>query len=245
MKTPLDFRNEVLGKRFDIDGYYGAQCWDGYAHYMKWLGYPYANCTASNYVKDIWEQRNSNSMLNSCIEVEVMQQGDIAIFKEVAGITPYSHIAIFMEDLGNGYGRFLGQNQGGYNGAFNEAVFPYSATYATALRPKCYKDLIKKPETPVSESIVNSIPSDFRYEKAAFTVTADTPITIRRAPSTKGVDTGLTYNKGMSVNYDGYVVREGYVWISWISANDGTRRWMSCGKANAQGYNIEPWGKFR
>lgn len=48
----------------------------------------------------------------------------------------------------------------------------------------------------------------------------------------------------MIVTYDGYVVREGYVWISWISTNDGTRRWMACSKANVQGVNVEPWGKF-
>lgn len=241
--TPLQFRNEVLGKRFDVDGYYGAQCWDGYAYYMQKLGYAYANCTSSGYVKDIWEQRKTNGMLDSCIEVEIMQQGDIAVFKEVAGITPYSHVAIFIQDLGNGYGLFLGQNQGGYNGAFNEAIFPYAATYATAFRPKCYKDLFNKPAAN-DDNVLNYIPSDFRYEPAKFKVTADTPIKIRKAPSVKGADTGLYYEKGDSVNYDGYVVREGYVWISWISLSDGTRRWMSCGRADSRGYNIEPWGSF-
>lgn len=102
-------------------------------------------------------------------------------------------------------------------------------------------------DVPVEENIniLNSIPSDFHYEQATFTVSADTPIIIRRAPSTQGQDTDYTYKKGMSVNYDGFVVREGYVWISWISSNDGTRRWMSCGKANAQGQNVEPWGTFK
>ena len=30
-----DFKNEVLGKGFDIDGSFGYQCWDGYAQYCK------------------------------------------------------------------------------------------------------------------------------------------------------------------------------------------------------------------
>lgn len=244
MYTPQDFRNEVLDKRFDIDGYYGAQCWDGYAYYMQKLGYPYANCTTSGYVKDIWENRNSNGMLDNCEEVEVMQQGDICVFKEVYGWTPYSHIAIFMKDLGNGFGIFLGQNQGGKDGAFNEVKFPYSATYPTAFRPKKYIGLFDKPVEEKGK-VMNHIPSDFRYESATFTVTADTPIIIRKSPSTSGEDTGYTYDKGMSVNYDGYVIREGYSWISWISSNDNTRRWMACGKTNSQGINVEPWGTFK
>lgn len=242
--TPQEFRNEVLGKRFDIDGYYGSQCWDGYAHYMKKLGYGFANCITSGYVKDIWNNRNENGMLKSCDVVTIMQQGDIAVFGETDE-TPSSHIAIFMRDNGNGTGVFLGQNQGGHLGAFNEVIFSYVGILG-AFRPKCFKNLFTKPVIkPEVKTVLNEIPSDFRYENATFTVTADTPIIIRRAPSLKGKDTGYTYAKGMTVTYDGYVVREGYVWISWISTNDVTRRWMACGKANTQGKNVEPWGKFK
>lgn len=244
MYTPQNFRDEVLGKRFDVDGYYGSQCWDGYAYYMQKLGYPYANCTSSNFVKDIWNNRESNSMLNSCEVVTIMQQGDIAVFGNTSE-TLYSHIAIFMSDNGNGTGVFLGQNQGGYLGAFNETTLSYSGILG-AFRPKCYLDLFKKPDPiPSTEEVVNYVPNDFRYEEATFTVTAETPIIIRKAPTTGGEDTGYVYENGMSVNYDGYVVRDGYVWISWISANDGTRRWMACGEANAQGYNVTPWGTFK
>ena len=140
--TFLEFRNEVLGKAYDLDGSYGAQCWDGYAYYMQKLGYKAAYCTSSGFVKDIWENRHRNGMLNYCDEVSVMQQGDIAVFKEDAAWTPYSHIAIFVKDLGNGFGLFLGQNQGGKNGAFNEVKLPYGATYQTAFRPKCFKNLL-------------------------------------------------------------------------------------------------------
>ena len=244
--TPQEFRNKVLGKRFDIDGYYGSQCWDGYAYYMKQLGYKYANCTSSGYVKDIWENRKTNGMLDSCIEVTVMQQGDICVFRAGNSWTPLSHIAIFMKDLGNGYGLFLGQNQGGKDGAFNEVKLPYNITYDTAFRPKCFKDLFASKPQPSSPAtnILNVIPNDFRYEKATFTVNVD-EIKIRRSPSLSGADTGLVYKKGMSVVYDGYVVREGYIWISWISSSDKTRRWMACGRTNAAGRNIEPWGTFK
>ncbi len=96
--------------------------------------------------------------------------------------------------------------------------------------------------TTGSASVLNGIPSDFVHEKATFYPACT--IKIRRAPSLKGQDTGLTYIQGQHVNYDGYVRREGYVWISWIGA-DGTRRWMACGELNSAGFNTSPYGTFK
>ena len=106
-----DIRKKLLGERYDVDGYYGAQCWDGYAQYMKELGYSYANCTKSGYVKDIYTERKTNGMLKSCDEVSIMQAGDIAVFRETPEWTPYSHIAIFVRDVDGEYGIFLGQEE--------------------------------------------------------------------------------------------------------------------------------------
>lgn len=116
-------------------------CWDGFAEYCKYLGYTVINCTDSGYAQDLWTQRHINGILNYFDEVEVMQPGDVAIF-DVTPSTPYSHVAIFDSDAGNGYGYFLGQNQGGEQknpnggGVFNIVALPYSATFATAFRPK-------------------------------------------------------------------------------------------------------------
>lgn len=78
-----------------------------------------------------------------------MQAGDIAVFKEVAGVTPYSHIAIFDSDIDGKFGWFLGQNQGGKGGAFNLIKLPYYATFDTAFRPKCFANTgAVKPSIP-------------------------------------------------------------------------------------------------
>ena len=130
-----DFKNTHLGNGYDIDGWFYFQCWDFYAEYCNWLGVPYANCTDSGYAQDLWTQRHSNGILNYFDEVEVMQLGDVAIFA-VTPSTPYSHVAIFDSDAGNGYGNFLGQNQGAPEGVTNIIALPYSATFATAFRPK-------------------------------------------------------------------------------------------------------------
>lgn len=137
-----DFKAQTLGKAYDIDGFYGAQCWDGYAKYCQHLDVPICHCQPSGFVKSIWEMRKTNGILKSFDEVDVLQPGDVVVFKEYAGWTPLSHIAMFDHDAGSGYGWFYGQNQGGLNGAFNLVKLPYSATYKTAFRPKV---LDKKP----------------------------------------------------------------------------------------------------
>lgn len=136
MITPHEYYLSVNGKTIDMDGAYGGQCWDLYAHYMKTLGYKYANCTTTGYVKDIWNNRKTNGMLDSCIEVSAneLQDGDIAVWGN-CDACPKSHIAIFRKDNGNGTGIFLGQNQSG------KFVDQKSFTYTGILgcfRPKCY-----------------------------------------------------------------------------------------------------------
>lgn len=61
-------------------------------------------------------------------------------------------------------------------------------------------------------TVLNSVPSDFIRESATFY--PNTTLKIRKAPTESGVDTGLIYAPGMSVCCDGYVKREGFVWIS-------------------------------
>ena len=91
-------------------------------------------------------------------------------------------------------------------------------------------------------TVLNSVPSDFIRESATFY--PNTTLKIRKAPTESGVDTGLIYAPGMSVRYDGYVKREGFVWISWIRASTGERRWMKAGVLNPKGYNTNPYGRF-
>ena len=94
----------------------------------------------------------------------------------------------------------------------------------------------------ISEKVLNEIPNDFIKEYGTFY--PNCTIKIREAPSQKGNDTGLYYTNGMSVQYDGYVKRDGYVWISWICAS-GKRRWMAGGELNSKGINVVPYGVFK
>lgn len=155
-KTYEQFKNEVLGKVFDIDGAYGGQCYDGAMYYSQWLGYPAFNCPITGYVQDIWNLRNSSGILNYYDEVTDLQPGDIVVFKEHPS-TPYSHIAIFDHDAGNGRGAFLGQNQGAPDMSFNIIDLPYEATYPTAFRPKCFANAPAEPAKPLDKGAEGSV----------------------------------------------------------------------------------------
>lgn len=239
MFTYKDFKSAVLGQSIDFDRTYGYQCVDLIDHLWSCAHYQIVYCSQSGYAKDLWEYRKTNGILKNHTEVKVMQPGDIAVFREVAGVTPWSHVAIFDSDAGNGYGWFLGQNQGAPY--VNVVKLPYSATYDTAFRPKMWEKVPTVPEPTVE--VLNAIPSDFIRQHATFT--PNCTIKIREAPSLKGKDTGLVYKQGMSVIYDGYVKREGYCWISWISSTTGKRRWMACGELNSAGINVNPYGTFK
>ena len=146
MVAYLDFKSRVLNNGYDHDGgAFGWQCWDGFAEWCVANGVQIINTDPINhsgYAKDLCELRKTNGMLTYFDEVERMEGGDVAIFKEVAGVTPSSHVAIFDSDIDGTYGWFLGQNQGSTithpNGgsAFNLVMLPYSSTYPTAFRIK-------------------------------------------------------------------------------------------------------------
>lgn len=222
-----DFKNQTNGRAYNIDFAWGAQCWDGYAKYCQYLGVPYANCTVTGYVRDIWEQRHSNGTLKYFDEVSTMEVGDIAVFKPEGG-TPMSHIAIFEGDAGGGYGWFYGQNQGGKSDgqggmAFNTAKFPYSLTYPTAFRLKGSKQV---QPTVQSNGFVKN-------ERGTFTVTVD-KLNVRNAPSTSSGVVAV-YSKGQTFTYDSVYEINGYVWVSYVSYS-GVRRYVAYRKVGGEKY---------
>lgn len=141
-----EFKNKWMNKGVDVDGHYGFQCWDSFAQWCVENNIPVIDTTpvedgGSGYAQDLWEKKSSNGILKYFDEVEMMEEGDVAVFKKDPNWTPASHVALFDHDAGGGFGWFFGQNQGGIPGAkggacHNLVKLPYSATYSTAFRLK-------------------------------------------------------------------------------------------------------------
>lgn len=80
-------------------------------------------------------------------------------------------------------------------------------------------------------------------ENGTFTATED--IYFRNEPNLNGKTQGMYY-KGESVKYDRVRIDvNGFVWISWISASTGIRRWMPTGETVNGKRSGNAWGTFK
>lgn len=242
-KSYQEFKNMVLGKAFDVDGWYSAQCWDGYAYYMQYLGLKPAWCTSTGYVQDIYTNMDSNGMKTQCDLVYNLQAGDIVVFPRNS-VTPLSHVAIFDSDAGNGYGNFLGQNQRSANAsgsAFSIDKLPYSATYYYAFRPKIYaqqeaqakaeEEAKKKAEEEAKkkaeeEAKKSQTPVKVKDETATFESLVN-GLAVRDFPSTNNQLSNRVaqLDAGDKVTYDSVYNCDNKRWISYVGYS-GNRRYV-------------------
>lgn len=237
-----EYYNTRIGKAYNVDGYYGAQCWDGYADYCRYLGYPFANCSVTGFVQDIWNYRHSNGTLNNFVEVSVMQPGDVAVFKRHPN-TPYSHIAIFHGDAGGGYGWFLGQNQANSSlnlgSGFSLAKLPYTATFDTAFRPKRFATDKTAQATPKPAPAKQE--GGWITQNAIFT--AGYAIYARESGPSVNNNSPYMFPKGAKIKYDAYCHANGFVWIRQKRSNGGY--WfIPTGPSNGSQRTGEAWGTF-
>ena len=143
MVTPHEYYEQVIGKAFDEDGVYGVQCVDGFKHFCRTvLGYNISHqsiCSPTGYATSIWDNFYSLGLDKYFDQVpsNQMVDGDWAIWEYGSKACPWSHVAMFRKDNGNGTGVFLGENQLSNNRAFTQINISYSGGRG-GLRPKIY-----------------------------------------------------------------------------------------------------------
>ena len=147
MPTPHEFYLSVINKGFNTDGY-GYQCVAGFKVFCRQLlglnYYGKSICYGGNpskYAYRIWYNFDSLGLGKYFDKVPANQMvdGDWAIWKYGRGNNscPFSHIAMFRKDNGNGTGVFLGQNQSVNGARFSQVNISYAGLLG-ALRPKIY-----------------------------------------------------------------------------------------------------------
>lgn len=120
-KVPISsyaaFKKAVLNKGFDIDGYYGYQCWDGAALLWQQLGLYLI--TGNGLAIGAWDlKRNVNkyNKFDLVTNVNSLKIGDVVCMRP-------NHIGFF-NGWSGGYMTILGQNQGGSpKGSYNSEGF--------------------------------------------------------------------------------------------------------------------------
>ena len=113
-----EWRGATIGNEYDLDGYYGCQCWD-YAS-LFWrnvgfgVGYPLTGSTQSAY--ECWtvnRETNKGDKFDLIYEKSQIKRGDVIVLNATSS-NPAGHITFADEDYnGTDYIACVGQNQGG------------------------------------------------------------------------------------------------------------------------------------
>lgn len=154
------FMAAVKGNSYDIDGYYGAQCWDGAALLWQQLGLTLY--TGNGLAIGCWDLKrdiNKYDQFSLITDVNALRAGDVVVMRP-------NHIGFFVGWNGSAM-QILGQNQGGDgNGAPFNVVNIAKGAFAGAFRYNAWNvqpNAPEQPQTPqnvtksVDEAIINAV----------------------------------------------------------------------------------------
>lgn len=194
--------NSVNGKAIDVDGHYGAQCWDLWSHYAQHVyGIPQADTnTTDGYAASVFIARyhNSRALQNAFTKERADYQptyGDVAFWKR-GGM---NHVAIVIRDNGNGTLQTISQNpnKAGYVNIGKKGIIGY-------FHPR------------------NNDNNNTTTTARAYQVNVDA-LNVRSAPSIHS-QIVAQYRKGQTVNLmSGTTIADGYVWAHYIGGSGKTR----------------------
>lgn len=212
-------KNNVY-KWIDMDGMYGAQCVDLIMAYVKTFAdfqiYGNAIDYLTNSIPSGWKRYYKG-------DAEIAP-GDIAIW-HWGSWDKYGHVGIVIE-VNNELITSVEQNVDGTPelGGVARIMSRDDTCLAGFIRPNY-------------DSNEDWIRVD---ENGKFTVTAPA-INVRTKPSISG-EIVSSYSEGEVVYYDSYVIKEGFVWISYISYSN-ERRYMAVGTHDGT-RRLNSWGEF-
>ncbi|NQG97963.1 CHAP domain-containing protein [Streptococcus suis] len=220
-----------VGKSYDTDGMYNAQCVDLITHFQR----KYWNYRAWGNAIDFVRNGMPANWKRGTVAQMGVQPGDTLVWKW--GSTDiYGHIGICVE-YANGQATSVEQNVDG--------TFGGPARYRTRGLGQCVAVLRPnfEPETGKATTVAPVARKEYA-ESGTFTVTVRS-INVRRSPDTKS-DPVAVYYQGQSIKYDRVIVDvDGYVWISYIGASSGKRNYIATG-ATRNGVRYGPaWGTFK
>ena len=98
------WRNATLGNGYDIDGYYGCQCWDFASEFWRNVGFPagYPLISASS-AYTMWNRRWENVAYNGVTyftlinDLNEVKRGDVIVYNYTS-FNPYGHVGFADQD---------------------------------------------------------------------------------------------------------------------------------------------------
>lgn len=149
-----EFVNTTNGKEYDIDHAFGVQCVDGIKEFNV-LVYGKADFTCgNNWAYGLWTCYGKNGVEKyfDRYEYNEAKKGDWIVWNKGSKEAPNSHVAQFIERLGNGKVNAYGQSQNGIK-AFNFANISEDGILGV-LRPKIYEQPEPTPTDYPFEGII-------------------------------------------------------------------------------------------
>ena len=142
VETATEFKDYTLGKCFNTDGAYGAQCWDlADVFWQNYAGMRAQTCgtgAAKGMINDGCWQKNAGDKFVMIWDATQIQAGDWVIFTN----GQYGHVGMALGGYNNGYVTLLGQNQGGGwcegGGSSTNIININLKSFGGAFRPKDY-----------------------------------------------------------------------------------------------------------
>ena len=155
-ETPMAFKDYVLGKCYNTDGAYGAQCWDlADMYWQNYAGRRFSTC-GTGAAKGSWDCRDNNAgnEFELVYDATKLQAGDWVIF----GGGTWGHVGMALGGYNDGYVALLGQNQGGSGcdggGSTANIINISLKSFVGAFRPKSYiKPEPVAPVIPISNCV--------------------------------------------------------------------------------------------
>lgn len=168
ISSPQAFANQTLGVCIDVDGYFGAQCWDSMAaFFINYTGHTLYTCgtgAAKGTIADGCWQQNAGDDFTMIWDATQIQPGDIAVYSSGT----WGHIGMAMGYYNNGYFTLLGQNQGGApcegGGAAGNIINLSTRDFIGAFRPNIY--IVPEPEPEPEPEPTNEV--EYTYVKGDY-----------------------------------------------------------------------------
>ena len=145
-KTVYQFYTQHVGKIYDTDNAYGAQCVDGFSVFNQWAGLP-DPATPNGWADGYWiyrDQLGFSKYFRYITDPRDLQNGDWVVWKRGSSHN-MSHIAMYYE------GKEFGENQGSFRGfTLKETNF---TDMAGALRWRAWSKLL--PLDEIARAVIN------------------------------------------------------------------------------------------
>ena len=206
--------DSVDGKAIDMDGAYGAQCWDLWSSYARNVyGIPAGDTnTVDGYAASVYTARydRSKALQNAFVKEPANYTpvyGDVAFWNG----NGMNHVAIIVKDNGNGTLNTISQNPNktGYLNLSKRGIIGYF-----------------HPRTATNNNGGDNVNIAARKYRVNVSV-----LNVRSAPSTKSAVVAQ-YRQGQTVNLmSGGTIADGYIWAHYRGSS-GNIRYIALGPAD-------------